>query len=132
MRIIISNSSERPIYEQIVSQIKNAILSGELAEGDPLPSLRFLAKELRVSIISTKRAYEELEKEGYIESHQGKGSFVTGRNRELMREEQFRKVERCLSDAVEMARVSDISLKELKEVLETLYEEGGEADGERE
>jgi len=123
MKIIISNSSEKPIYEQIVTQIKNAILSGELAAGDPLPSLRFLAKELRVSIISTKRAYEELEKEGYIESIQGKGSFVTGRNRELMREEQFRKIEACLSSAVEMAQISEISLRELIEVLETLYED---------
>ncbi len=126
MKIIISNSSEKPIYEQITVQIKNAIISGQLEAGDPLPSLRFLAKELRVSIISTKRAYEELEKEGYIESIQGKGSFVTGRNRELMKEEQFRKIEECLQSAVDMARVSGISVKELEEVLEALYEDGGQ------
>lgn len=123
MKIIISNSSEKPIYEQITAQVKNAIMSGELEAGDPLPSLRLLARELRVSIISTKRAYEELEKEGYIESMQGKGSFVTGRNRELMKEEQFRKIEECLQNAVDMARVSGISLKELEDVLKTLYED---------
>ena len=127
MKIIISNSSEKPIYEQITIQVKNAIMSGELGTGDPLPSLRLLAKELRVSIISTKRAYEELEKEGYIESIQGKGSFVTGRNRELMREEQFRKVEEFLQSAVDLARISSISLNELEEVLEALYEDGAES-----
>ena len=125
MKIIISNSGDQPIYEQIAGQIKNAILSGGLAEGAALPSLRFLAKELRVSIISTKRAYEELEKEGYIESFQGKGSFVTGRNRELMREEQFKKIEASLLSAVEMAKISGISLKELEEVLEALYDGNG-------
>ena len=83
MNIIISNSGDKPIYEQITSQIKNAIISGELEAGAPLPSLRYLAKELRVSLISTKRAYEELEKDGFIESVQGKGSFVTGKNKEL-------------------------------------------------
>ena len=125
MKIIISNSGDQPIYEQIAGQIKNAILSGGLAEGAALPSLRFLAKELRVGIISTKRAYEELEKEGYIESFQGKGSFVTGRNRELMREEQFKKIEASLLSAVEMAKISGISLKELEEVLEALYDGNG-------
>lgn len=125
MKIIISNSGDQPIYEQIAGQIKNAILSGGLAEGAALPSLRFLAKELRVSIISTKRAYEELEKEGYIESFQGKGSFVTGRNRELMREEQFKKIEASLLSAVEMAKISGLSLKELEEVLEALYDGNG-------
>ena len=125
MKIIISNSGDQPIYEQIAGQIKNAILSGGLAGGAALASLRFLAKELRVSIISTKRAYEELEKEGYIESFQGKGSFVTGRNRELMREEQFKKIEASLLSAVEMAKISGISLKELEEVLEALYDGNG-------
>lgn len=129
MKIIISNSGDQPIYEQIAGQIKNAILSGGLAEGAALPSLRFLAKELRVSIISTKRAYEELEKEGYIESFQGKGSFVTGRNRELMREEQFKKIEASLLSAVEMAKISGISLKELEEVLEALYDGNGGCEG---
>lgn len=123
MNIIISNSSDKPIYEQIMVQIKNAIISGELEAGAALPSLRFLAKELRVSIISTKRAYEELERDGYIESVQGKGSFVTEKNRELMREEQFTKVEEYLQKAVETARLSRITLEELTEVLRALYED---------
>lgn len=123
MNIIISNASDKPIYEQITMQIKNAIISEELAPGEPLPSLRFLAKELRVSIISTKRAYEELEREGYIESVQGKGSFVTEKNRELMREEQFKRVEEYLQHAVETARLSRISFNEMVDVLRALYEE---------
>lgn len=123
MNIIISNSSDKPIYEQIVSQIKNAIISGELEAGAPLPSLRYLARELRVSLISTKRAYEELEKEGFIESVQGKGSFVTGKNKELMKEEQFKKIEECLQNAVDMARVAHIPYEELKDVLAALYED---------
>ncbi|WP_125142839.1 GntR family transcriptional regulator [Clostridium transplantifaecale] len=123
MNIIISNSSDRPIYEQIASQIKNAIIAGELEAGAPLPSLRYLARELRVSLISTKRAYEELEKEGFIESVQGKGSFVTGKNKELMKEEQFKKIEECLQDAVDMARVAHIPYEELKDVLAALYED---------
>lgn len=123
MNIYISNSSDKPIYEQIISQIKNAILSGELGPGDALPSLRFLAKELKVSIISTKRAYEELEHDGYIQSVPGKGSFVTEKNRELMREEQFKKVEQHLQQAADTARLSDISLEEMVAVLTLLYEE---------
>lgn len=123
MNIIISNSSEKPIYEQIATQIKNAIISEELTAGEPLPSLRFLAKELRISIISTKRAYEELEREGYIESLQGKGSFVTEKNRELLREEQFKKVEDYLQNAVETAHLSHISLDEMYAVLKALYED---------
>ena len=110
MNIIISNSGDKPIYEQITSQIKNAIISGDLEAGAPLPSLRYLAKELRVSLISTKRAYEELEKDGFIESIQGKGSFVTGKNKELMKEEQFKKIEECLQEAVDMARIAHLSL----------------------
>ena len=117
MNIIISNSGDKPIYEQITSQIKNAIISGELEAGAPLPSLRYLAKELRVSLISTKRAYEELEKDGFIESVQGKGSFVTGKNKELMKEEQFKKIEECLQEAVDMARIAHIPCEELKDVL---------------
>lgn len=123
MNIFISNASDKPIYEQIVMQIKHVIISGELAAGEPLPSLRFLAKELRVSIISTKRAYEELEREGYIESVQGKGSFVTEKNRELMREEQFKRVEEYLQTAVETAKLSRISLDEMCDVLKALYED---------
>ncbi|MEG0812981.1 MAG: GntR family transcriptional regulator [Clostridium sp.] len=123
MNVIISNASDKPIYEQIMTQMKNAIISGELEAGEPLPSLRFLAKELRVSIISTKRAYEELEREGYIESVPGKGSFVTEKNRELMREEQFKKVEEYLQYAVDTAKLSRISLAEMQDIIRALYEE---------
>ena len=93
MDIVISNASGKPIYEQITGQIKGMILSGVLLEGDALPSMRLLAKELRISVITTKRAYEELEQEGFIETVMGKGSFVAGRNMELIREEQLRLAE---------------------------------------
>lgn len=123
MNIVISNSGEIPIYEQIASQIKSAVIAGEVKPGEPLPSLRFLAKELRVSMISTKRAYEELEREGYITSVPGKGSFAAEINRELLREEQYKRLEEHLNEAVDAARTAGISLGEMKELLETLYEE---------
>lgn len=123
MNIVISNSGEIPIYEQIASQIKSAVIAGEVKPGEPLPSLRFLAKELRVSAISTKRAYEELEREGYITSVPGKGSFAAEINRELLREEQYKRLEEHLNEAVDAARTAGISLGEMKELLETLYEE---------
>ena len=122
MNIVISNSGEIPIYEQIASQIKNAVIAGEVKPGEPLPSLRFVAKELRVSVISTKRAYEELEREGYITSVPGKGSFAAEINRELLREEQYKRLEEHLNEAVDAARTAGISLGEMKELLETLYE----------
>lgn len=122
MNIVISNSGETPIYEQIVSQIKSAVIAGEVKPGDPLPSLRFLAKELRVSVISTKRAYEELEREGYITSVPGKGSFAAEINRELIQEEQYKRLEEHLNEAVDAARTAGISLEEMKGLLETLYE----------
>ena len=122
MNIVISNSGEIPIYEQIASQIKSAVIAGEVKPGEPLPSLRFMAKELRVSVISTKRAYEELEREGYITSVPGKGSFAAEINRELLREEQYKRLEEHLNEAVDAARTAGISLGEMKELLETLYE----------
>ena len=122
MNIVISNSGEIPIYEQIASQIKSAVIAGEVKPGEPLSSLRFLAKELRVSVISTKRAYEELEREGYITSVPGKGSFAAEINRELLREEQYKRLEEHLNEAVDAARTAGISLGEMKELLETLYE----------
>ena len=122
MNIVISNSGEIPIYEQMASQIKSAVIAGEVKPGEPLPSLRFLAKELRVSVISTKRAYEELEREGYITSVPGKGSFAAEINRELLREEQYKRLEEHLNEAVDAARTAGISLGEMKELLETLYE----------
>lgn len=123
MNIIISNSNKKPIYEQIASQIKNQIISGELKEGDALPSMRLLAKELRISVITTKRAYEELEREGFIDTATGRGSFVASRNIELIKEEQLKIVEQHLQKSVEIAKSSGISLKELTDVLGTLYEE---------
>lgn len=123
MDIIISNSSKKPIYEQIASQIKDNIMSGVLEEGDTLPSMRFLAKELRISVITTKRAYEELERDGFIETVTGKGSFVAKKNLEFLKEEQFRRAEGHLLKSVDIAKSSGISLEELTEILKTLYEE---------
>ena len=122
MDIIISNASGVPIYEQIVRQIKGAILSGQVSEGEALPSIRLLARDLRISVITTKRAYEELEREGYITSVPGKGSFAAEINRELLREEQYKRLEEHLNEAVDAARTAGISLGEMKELLETLYE----------
>lgn len=126
MDIIISNSSGKPIYEQITSQIKNLIITGELKAGEALPSMRLLAKELRISVITTKRAYEELERDGFIQSIMGKGSFVAAQNTEFIREEHLRKVEEYLQKAVGTAKLSDISLEELVEIMIMLYKEGEE------
>lgn len=123
MNIIISNSSGRPIYEQIASQIKNQIIKGELQEGEALPSMRLLAKELRISVITTKRAYDDLERDGFIESVTGKGSFVAGRNLELIREEHLRMVEDALQKAADVAKIGGISLNELIEMLNLIYKE---------
>ena len=123
MDIIISNSSGKPIYEQIVDQVKEQIMAGALAAGDALPSMRLLAKELRISVITTKRAYEELEREGFLENVPGKGCFVAPQNRELLREAQLRRVEEKLTQAIEEARRGAVSLEELKEMLTELYQE---------
>lgn len=116
MEIIISNSSDRPIYEQIMTQIKAQILSGELEGGEQLPSIRALANSLRVSAITTKRAYADLEAQGFIETVQGKGSFVAGGNEELIREEQLREVEGLMGRAVEAGRAIGLSDTELSEM----------------
>lgn len=121
MNIIISNSSGQPIYEQIVNQIKNMIISGELAEGDALPSMRLLAKELRISVITTKRAYEELEREGFIVSLTGKGSFVAGKNLDLIREQHYRDIEHYLQVVVEKANSCGLELEDLVEMLTIVY-----------
>ena len=126
MDIIISNSSGEPIYMQIVSQIKKMILDGTLKEGDALPSMRNLAQQLRISVITTKRAYEALEQEGFIESYTGKGSFVKAQNKELFREQQIRAVEELLSQACEKAKLCGLELEELKEILGLVY---GEENG---
>jgi GntR family transcriptional regulator len=124
MDIIISNASGEPIYNQIADQIKTMILEGKLKEGDALPSMRNLALQLRISVITTKRAYEELERDGFIESYTGKGSFVKAQNEELYREEQLKAIEGMLTDAAEKARRCGITLSEMIEMLELLY--GGE------
>ena len=123
MNIIISNGSDDPIYTQIEQQIKAAIISGELKEGDILPSMRALAKELRISMITTKRAYEELEKSGFIHTVAGKGCFVAAKNTQLLREENLREIERLLTQAVETARLCDIEKQEISEILSYLWEE---------
>lgn len=122
MDIIISNSSDKPIYEQISSQIKNAILSGDLPTGSALPSIRALANDLQVSVITTKRAYSDLEALGFIETHQGKGSFVSGGNLELLREEQLRQIEELLQQAIDKADIAGVSVQELHDIIDTLVE----------
>ena len=122
MNITISNSSGKPIYEQITSQIKNDIITGELKPGDALPSMRTLAKELRISVITTKRAYEDLERDGFIETVAGKGSFVASKNAEFLREEALRRVEAALQQAVDTASRSGVSPQELRQMLELLLE----------
>lgn len=122
MDIILSNSSGKPIYEQITDQVKEQIMTGALAAGDALPSMRLLAKELRISVITTKRAYEELEREGFLENVPGKGCFVAPQNRELLREAQLRWVEDILTQAVNEARKGGIPLEELQELLNLLYQ----------
>ncbi|MBE5880080.1 MAG: GntR family transcriptional regulator [Lachnospiraceae bacterium] len=123
MDIIITNQSDRPIYEQIMDQIKAQIMNGELKEGDALPSMRLLAKELRISIITTKRAYEELEREGYIESYTGKGSFVKGVNHEMLKESVMFEIETMMEEMFEKAEVAKLSFEELTERWNLLYEE---------
>lgn len=123
MQITIRNTSKEPIYEQISAQIKKLILLGDLKQGDALPSMRQLAKDLRVSIITTKRAYEELEKDGFINSIVGRGSFVAEQNIETMKEEKLKTVEEKLCEAIQNSKQMDVSLNELKEMLTILYEE---------
>jgi GntR family transcriptional regulator len=127
MDIIITNSSGEPIYTQITTQIKAMIMNGQLKEGDALPSMRNLAMQLRISVITTKRAYEELEREGFIESYTGRGSFVKAQNQELLREEQLRQIEELLQQAYDKATMAGLSLEDLQEMLRCLFQE--ENDG---
>lgn len=120
MDIIISNSSNKPIYEQIVSRIRDAILSGELTPGQALPSIRALASDLRVSVITTKRAYADLEAAGFIDSVQGKGSFVTGGSLELQREAALRTLESRLAAIVDEAAALGLDAKDLHEMIDLL------------
>lgn len=123
MDIILTNAGGQPIYDQIVSQVKAQILSGKLKEGDAMPSLRALAKDLRISVITTKRAYEELEREGFIVSLTGKGSFVAGANTELIREEHLRRLEDHLREAVSLSHLCGLDLDGLTSILSMLYKE---------
>lgn len=123
MDIIISNSSGVPIYEQIEEQIKSQIMSGDLIEGDSLPSMRVLAKELKISIITTKRAYEDLERDGFIYTVVGRGSFVKGIDGDLMKENMMFAVQEILENAVDKAILGKISQDDLHEMIRLLYEE---------
>ena len=123
MKLIVSNVSGVPIYEQIKQQIKSAILSGELQEEESLPSLRTLAKDLKISVLTVTRAYTELEQEGFVKNVQGRGCFVMGRGSELIREQLIRKVEAGLAEAVDAATVADLSAQELHQLLDILLEE---------
>ena len=121
--LIISNASGQPIYEQIVRQIKGAITTGKLPPGEPLPSIRALARDLRISVITTKRAYEELEREGFIDTVAGKGSFVAQQDLELARESSLREIEAHLQAAVELSRQAGLTMTELENILHVLSEE---------
>jgi GntR family transcriptional regulator len=123
MNIIISNSSQDPIYEQIVIQIKTAIMKNEISQGDALPSIRILAKELQISVITTKRSYEELEKDGFIETVPGKGSYVSGQNKDLIREKRLTDIEEKLNQVVSESKLLDLSLEQLQSMLGLLYKD---------
>ena len=122
MNIQINNSSDNPIYLQIKNQIKAQIISGDLKVGEQLPSIRFLAKEIRVSMLTAKRAFDELELDGFINSVQGKGNFVAAQNKELIREEYLKKIESKLQEVVELSEIADVSSDELIEMLKSYVE----------
>ena len=121
MDIIISSNTSKPIYEQITTQIKELVMSGELKTGDPIPSMRALAKSLHISVITVQKAYEDLQRDGFIETTVGRGSFVSAQNKDFYQEEQQRKAEEHLQIAAEIGRVSNISLEKLKELLSMFY-----------
>jgi len=123
VRILISNSSPEPIYEQIARQIKAEVIAGRLEEGAPLPSIRALAHDLQVSVITTKRAYDELEAEGFLDSVGGKGTFVAAQNPAFLREKRMKVVEEKLVSALDEARLLGVGLEELTEMLRLLYQE---------
>ena len=123
MEIILSNASSKPIYEQIALQIKEHIMKGELKAKDPLPSMRKLAKDLHVSIITTQRAYEELSKDGFIDIVPAKGAFVSIQNKDFIIEENRRRIEKLLSDACELAKQNGITVEELLQTLQLIFKE---------
>ncbi len=126
MNILLSRTTDRPIYEQIKSQIKKSILRGEMIEGEALPSMRELAKNLQVSVITTKRAYEDLEAEGYVTSYVGKGTFVAKQNVAVIKESKVVQIEETLSKIIQESKMIDLSLKELQLIVEKIYEEENE------
>lgn len=123
MDIILVSTGEQPIYRQIADQIKNQIMTGQLPPGSPLPSMRLLAKELRISVITTKRAYEELEREGFLVSITGKGSYVAEKNLEFIREESLRQIEEFFQKAIQAARQASLSRQELVDMLQVLMDD---------
>lgn len=128
MDIILKNSSDAPIYQQIINQIKAQIIEGKLTAGDALPSMRTLASKLRISVITTKRAYEELEREGYIENFTGKGCFVKSQNTDFLREETIRQTEELLAQVCKKARLCGLNADDLKEMVDLMYSEENEND----
>lgn len=123
MEIIISSNTSKPIYEQITLQIKAKIMSQELKTGDPIPSMRALAKSLHISVITVQKAYEDLQRDGFIETTVGKGSYVSAQNKDFYQEEQQRKIEEHLQEAAELGRSSGISLEKMTELLAIFYQE---------
>lgn len=123
MNIIISNSSSIPIYEQIKTAIKQAIFSNELKEEDVLPSVRSMANDLKISFLTVKRAYDELEEEGYIKTVQGKGSFVAPKNLELIKEEKLREIQELIERIYDISKISNITEDEIKELFKIIFNE---------
>ncbi len=123
VEIILSNSSKDPIYKQITDQIKVMIIEGTLKSGDTMPSMRVLAKSLRVSVITAQRAYEDLQKEGFIETIAGKGTFVAIQNKDFIKDEQLRLIQNKVEEAVKIAKIYDVSLETLENILKIVYEE---------
>ncbi len=125
MEIIISSKSKKPIYEQIASQIKQMIMAGQLQEGDSLPAMRSLAKSLRVSVITVQRTYEDLQREGFVDSAVGRGTFVAKQDKSLIRNEHLAMIEGHLSEVIHIAKNSGIELEEITKLLHKLFEETG-------
>lgn len=123
MEIVVSNKASRPLYEQIVLQIKAQVMSGDLQSGEALPSIRSLAKSLQISVLIVQKAYDILQEDGFIETTAGKGYYVSVKNQDFYLEEQQKKIEGCFNDAIEIARMSGIPLDKLVSLLTLLYEE---------
>ena len=123
MKIVISTTMNMPIYEQIVNQIRDVVIRGELKEGEGIPSIRVLARDLQVSVITTKRAYEELEKEGVIESVPGRGFYVCRQNNDHLREKQLMQIEKRFSDLIKESRSAGMDLEDILEMIRVLYNE---------